>query len=90
MDREFADALRDIYAQCAALDYHPTGMLQMIDRLGGIGTARRLLELPPSEGFARLALLERIDLAVESLVLQPRWDGIFTEEERRIARRRLL
>lgn len=89
LDREFTDALRDIYAQCAALDYHPTGMLQMIDRLGGIGTARRLLELPPSEGFARLALLERIDLAVESLVLEPRWDGIFTEEERRIAQRRL-
>jgi hypothetical protein len=89
LDREFAEALRDIYAQCAALGYHPTGMLQMIERLGGIGTARRLLELPPSEGFARLALLERIDLAVESLVLEPRWDGIFTDEERRTARRRL-
>ncbi|RYE96347.1 MAG: hypothetical protein EOO77_41140 [Oxalobacteraceae bacterium] len=61
-------------------------MLQMIERLGGIGTARRLLELPPSEGFARLALLERMDLAVESLVLEPRWDGILTKEEPRIAR----
>ena len=89
LDREFADALRDIYAQCAALNYHPTGMLQMIERLGGIGTARRLLELPPSDGFARLALLERIDLTVESLVLEPRWGGIFSDEERQIARRRL-
>lgn len=64
-------------------------MLQMIDRLGGIGTARRLLELPPSDGFGRLVLLGRLDLAVESLVLQPRWDGIFTPDERRIAERRL-
>jgi len=89
LEREFTDALHDIYAQCATLGYHPTGMLQMMERLGGIGTARRLLELPPSDGLARLALLDRIDLAVESLVLEPRWDGVFTEEERRIARRRL-
>lgn len=89
VERAFADELRRIYAQCVELGYHPTGMLQMIERLGGIGTARRLLELPPSDGFARLALLNRIDLAVESLVLQPRWDGVFTDDERRIARRRL-
>ena len=85
---QLADALRDIYAECAAFDYHLTGVLQMIERLGGIATARRL-ERPPSYGFARLALLDRIDLAVESLALEPRWDGLFTEEERRIARSRL-
>lgn len=89
VEREFVAALRDIYAQCDALGYQPTGMLQMIDRLGGIGTARRLLELPPSDGFGRLALLGRLDLAVESLVLQPRWAGVFTKDELRKARRRL-
>lgn len=89
VEREFVAALRDIYAQCDALGYQPTGMLQMIDRLGGIGTARRLLELPPSDGFGRLALLGRLELAVESLVLQPRWAGVFTEDELRTARRRL-
>lgn len=89
VEREFVAALRDIYAQCDALGYQPAAMLQMIDRLGGIGTARRLLELPPSDGFGRLVLLGRLDLAVESLVLQPRWDGIFTPDERRIAKRRL-
>ncbi len=89
VEREFVAALRDIYAQCDALGYRPTGMLQMIDRLGGIGTARRLLVLPPSDGFGRLAMLSRLDLAVESLVLEPRWYTVFTEEERRIARRRL-
>ncbi len=89
VERQFVAALRDIYAQCDALGYRPTGMLQMIDRLGGIETARRLLVLPPSDGFGRLAMLSRLDLAVESLVLEPRWDSVFTEEERRIARRRL-
>lgn len=89
VEREFVAALREIYARCDALGYQPTGMLQMIDRLGGIGTAPRLLELPPSDGFGRLALLGRLDLAVESLVLQPRWAGMFTEDELRTARRRL-
>ena len=86
---EFGAALHDIYTQCAALGYRPTGMLQMIDRLGGVETARRLLVLPPSDGFGRLAILGRLDLAVESLVLEPRWNGVFSEKERQIARRRL-
>lgn len=90
VEREFAAALRDIYDQCARLNYHPTGMLGMIERLGGVETARQLLRQPgTSEGFAKLALLGRMDLAVESLVLQPRWDGVFTDAELGIARRRL-
>lgn len=89
LERDFVAALRDTYAQCAALDYHPTGMLEMIERHGGIGTARRLLALPPSDGFARLALLGRLDLAVESLILEARWEHVFSDDERRTARRRL-
>lgn len=88
-EREFATALRDTYDQCDALGYRPTGLLQMMEQSSGIETARRLLSSPPSEGFGRLALLGRLDLAIESLVLQPRWDGLFSEDERRIARRRL-
>ena len=89
LEREFSAALRDIYAQCDALGYRPTGKLQMMERLGGINTARRLLTLPPSEGFGRLALMGRLDLAVETLILEPRWNDVFTDEERRTATRRL-
>jgi hypothetical protein len=88
-EAEFADALRNTYDECAKLGYRPFAMLEMVDRLGGIETARRLLANPPSDGFARLALLKRLDLAIESLVLEPRWDGLFTEAELRTARRRL-
>jgi hypothetical protein len=89
LEREFSAALRDIYAQCDALGYHPTGMLQMMERLGGIDTARRLLALPPSEGFGRLALMGRLELTVETLILEPRWSNVFTDDERRTAKRRL-
>jgi len=89
LERDFSAALREIYDQCSALGYSPTGMLQMLERSGGVETARRLLALPPSEGFGRIALMGRLDLAIESLVLQPRWEGMFTEEEKRVARHRL-
>lgn len=89
LERDFSAALRDIYAQCDALGYRPTGMLQMMERLGGIDTARRLLTLPPSDGFGRLALMGRLDLTVEMLVLEPRWGDVFTDDERRTAKRRL-
>ena len=89
LEGEFSAALRDIYAQCDALGYRPTGMLQMMERLGGINTGRRLLNLPPSEGFGRLALMGRLDLTVETLILEPRWSDVFTDDERRTARRRL-
>ena len=61
VEREFAAALLDIYDRCNGLGYQPTGMLQMMERSGGIETARRLLASPPSNGFGRLALLGRLD-----------------------------
>jgi hypothetical protein len=88
-DREFTEALHEIYRECDRLGYRPSGMLDMAHRRGGIDAARQLLTGQPSPGFSRLALLGRLDLAIESLVLQPRWEGIFTEDELRTARRRL-
>lgn len=42
-----------------------------------------------SDGFGRRFGLGQLDLAVESLVLEDRWDGVFSDDERRTARRRL-
>lgn len=88
-EAEFTSALWDTYRECEKLGYKPTGMLDMIERLGGIETARALLAKPPSDGFARLATLQRLDLAIEAIVQQPQWAGLFSAEELRTARRRL-
>lgn len=40
-------------------------------------------------GFGRLGDLNRLDLSVEFLVLQPKWQSLFTDAERRLARSRL-
>ena len=88
-EAEFTSALWDTYRECERLGYKPTGMLDMMQRLGGLETARALLAKPPSDGFARLATLQRLDLAIESIVQQSRWAGLFSPEELRTARRRL-
>lgn len=87
--REFEAELLSTYRECEKLGYRPTGMLDLMERHGAIGAAKHLLAQPPSEGFARLFELGRLDLAIESIVLRPEWSELFSENERRIARRRL-
>jgi hypothetical protein len=88
-ESELRDALLEIYRRCDALGYRPTGMLDLMSDYGAIGAVKRLIANPISDGFARLALLGRLDLAVESLALQERWLGLFNEAELAICRRRL-
>lgn len=64
--------------------------LRSVKRYGGVGAARRLLERGGvSKGLARLASLDRLDLAMETLVLDPAYAPLFTDEERAGATRRL-
>ncbi len=60
----------------------------MLVEHGGIETARRLLP-QMSEGFATLWQRRRLDLTVEHLILEPRWQDLFNDAERDLARCRL-
>ena len=88
-EADFAAELIHTYQQCVSVGYKPTGMLAMMQEHGAIETARRLLASPPSEGFKRLALMNRLDLAIESIVQREPWRALFTEAELRTAARRL-
>ena len=88
-EAEFAAELMHTYKQCELLGYTPTGMLGMMQQHGAIETARRLLASPPSEGFKRLALMNRLDLAIENIVQREPWRALFTEGELRKAAQRL-
>ncbi|MBU0555420.1 MAG: hypothetical protein KKD64_12125 [Alphaproteobacteria bacterium] len=85
----FAEQLMETYRECERLGYRPTGMLQMIHEHGAIETARRLIAYPPSEGFSRLATMNRLDLAIESIVQREPWRALFTDDELRRAARKL-
>ena len=87
--RDFDHAMMQIYVRAKQqAGYTATRFCQMLDEHGGVETARRLLP-QMSDGFTALWQRGRLDLTVEALVLQPKWDKLFSHEERQIARRRL-
>ena len=63
--------------------YTATRFHQMLTTHRGVETARRLLP-QMSDGFTELWRRNRLDLTVEALVVQSKWDELFSDEERQI------
>jgi len=68
--------------------------LRSVKQNGGLSTAQRMLSKklkkpPEQKGFRALVEAGRLDLSLESLVLQPRFRSFFTKEELAEAKRRL-
>ena len=90
LEAEFEEAMRSTYAEASRLGYRPTYFLGMVEDLGGVGAAKRLLSTPVAQpGLARLWNLGRLDISAEALVLNERWRDLFTTVERQEARERL-
>jgi len=91
IENEFDEAMMDIYRRAdSEAKYKATRFLQMLNEHRGLETARTLLHSSNvSEGYTALWERGRLDLTVEALVLQTRWDELFTDDERALARRRL-
>jgi hypothetical protein len=71
--------------------YNATRFLQMLYDHRGLETARILLHAANvSDGYVALWERKRLDLTVEALVLQEEWRTLFSDEERDIARDRLI
>ena len=71
-------------------NYNSTQLLKMVADRGGLGAARHLLHNPAlSDGFTTLWERGRVDLTVESLVLQEQYQSLFTEDELAVARGRV-
>ena len=87
--RDFDQAMMQIYVQAKQqAGYTATRFHQMLTENGGVETARRLLP-QMSDGFTDLWRRNRLDLTVEALVLESKWDDLFSDDERRVARSRL-
>jgi hypothetical protein len=69
--------------------YRPGYFLDMLNERGGIATAHVLLAGRPSDGFAKLWELKRLDLSVEAVALQEPWRTLYSNQELRTAERRL-
>ncbi len=70
--------------------YTPHIFIEMRARYGTVEAIKMLLRKPiAASGFVRLWEKDRLDLTVESIILEPEWADLFTPEERQIAKRRL-
>jgi hypothetical protein len=64
--------------------------LQMVEKKGGLPTAKKLLaDAGPQQGLIRLKKIGHLDKCMEVVVLQERYRSLFTEAEIAEARRRL-
>ena len=90
LEGAFHEAMLNIYHAAAELGYRPTYFLRMVNEHGGLGAAKRLLSATETqEGLTKLWELGRLDISVEALVLDERWESLFSDDERRKALERL-
>ncbi|GAA3386430.1 GmrSD restriction endonuclease domain-containing protein [Cryptosporangium minutisporangium] len=89
--QEFHQAMATIYQRARdETGYTATYLLAMLAEEGGVETAKRLLaSATVSTGFTALWHKGRLDLTVEALVLDPRFESLFTPDDLDIARARL-
>ena len=89
LERDFDGEMMQIYERAKReAGYTATRFLHMLHEHRGLETAKRLLP-KMSEGFKQLWERGRLDLTVEHLMLHPRWQALFTDDERDVARQRL-
>jgi hypothetical protein len=92
LERRFEQEMVETVYRAAGREtgYWAGYFLRSVKRHGGIGAARRLLQKAGlSKGLVRLASLDRLDLAMETLVLRADFQALFTDEERAAAAQRL-
>lgn len=87
----FEAAMLDTYHRAKReCRYHATYFLRLLEELGGVAAAKRLLASEnPAAGLTTLWACGRLDLSVEAKVLLPEFVELFTEEERAFAQARL-
>lgn len=91
-EAKFDSAMMNIYRRALdECDYNATRFLNMLHEHRGLITAKLLINASHvSDGYTALWERNRLDLTVEALILQPEWNEFFSDEERSIARKRLI
>jgi hypothetical protein len=70
--------------------YKPTTLIRMIDDHGVVEAVKRLINSQkPPEGFTRLCKCNHLELSMENIIQEKEWNDLFTENERRKAKKRL-
>ena len=87
---QFHRAMIGVYENAKDHDYFATYFKRMIDEHGGVQAAKRLLAMQEiQEGLMKLWGMNLLRQSMEALVIQERFEPLFTEAEIAEARRRL-
>jgi hypothetical protein len=90
LDEQFHHAMIGIYENAKQHDYFATYFKRMLDEYGGVQTAKRLLAKQEiQDGLMKLWEIKLLDQSMEALVIQEKYNPLFTPEEISEARRRL-
>lgn len=89
-EEEFALACEAAIAECRRLGYVSQAWIGMVERHGAVEASKKLLVNGDIQtGLLRLLRLGRSDLTVEHAVLEDRWQYLFNDQDRELARWRL-
>ena len=90
LENEFTQALESTVDVAKKRGYVPTYFMQMLAEYGGVGTAKRLLAKSElQEGLFELWRLNLLNESMEAVVVQEKYQTLFTEGEVAEANRRL-
>lgn len=91
LEQKFHEAMLDIYKSALKeCNHRASRFLQMVVEMGGVQTAKKLLASDePQSGLYELFECGRLDLTVETLVLEQEYRELFDPKELVEARRRL-
>jgi len=89
-EESFNARLRAAIEMCRELGYHPNRFVQMLDSIGAVATATKLVASGDlHDGFRELVGRSRADLTMESIMLEPEFASLFTRAQLAAARWRL-
>jgi hypothetical protein len=87
---KFNRRLHDSIVQCNSLGYRPSDFIEMLDKTEGVALAKKLVATGEIQsGLKRVKAHGRPELAMESIMLEDEFSGLFADDERVAARWRL-
>jgi len=91
LENKFNEEMNNIYFTAKKeLKYNAARFIQLVSAEGGVKAAKKLISKSGGTyGFEILWENKRLDLSVEALVLRPKYEALFTSEEREICKNRL-
>ncbi|WP_423908796.1 hypothetical protein [Candidatus Spongiihabitans sp.] len=83
LEKQFHERMMRVYERAQSeCNYNATDFLGMLNRQGGLATAKQLLNTNDlSYGLTRLWEEMRLDLSMEAAVLEDAWRSLFTADE---------